>query len=472
MKNLGKIFFIIFCIPYFLQAEVIATLDTTNVEEGELVTLSLEIIGENPKKPEIYTLCGSDVVATGQQTSLQMLNGKTSKSYILSYQFFPTKSCEIEPIEVRVNGQIEKSNPLSLKVLPPDRSKERDFILTLESDKKEVYIGEPFEVTLLFKQKKGLSVVDSDFVGPNLQGFWMQGEPQQEQYSDGEYSVTKLRYKMSAQRDANLSITPAQIKIATRSHARDVWGAFSPRVKWKTYRSNALEIDVKPLPQGVDLVGSFEISVHVDKNEINANEAVNLNVSVKGQGNLEDISSFKPFIANVSVFDEKKDLKDGVLTQKIAFVADDDFVIPSLELRYFDLESKEIKTLKTQEIPIKVNNSSPKEKMVIKKEIAEEKQDQEQIVAQAATSYLALFVAFVFGFLSAFILLYFKPWNLRKQKNTLWLNDEKMLLVKLLPFKDDEEVAELLRLLEENVYSNKKHPIEKKRLKEIVKKYL
>ncbi|MDY0122193.1 MAG: BatD family protein [Sulfurimonas sp.] len=472
MKNLGKIFFIIFCIPYFLQAEVIATLDTTNVEEGELVTLSLEIIGENPKKPEIYTLCGSDVVATGQQTSLQMLNGKTSKSYILSYQFFPTKSCEIEPIEVRVNGQIEKSNPLSLKVLPPDGSKERDFILTLESDKKEVYIGEPFEVTLLFKQKKGLSVVDSDFVGPNLQGFWMQGEPQQEQYSDGEYSVTKLRYKMSAQRDANLSITPAQIKIATRSHARDVWGAFSPRVKWKTYRSNALEIDVKPLPQGVDLVGSFEISVHVDKNEINANEAVNLNVSVKGQGNLEDISSFKPFIANVSVFDEKIDLKDGVLSQKIAFVADDDFVIPSLELRYFDLDSKEIKTLKTQEIPIKVNNSSPKEKMVIKKEIAEEKQDQEQIVAQAVTSYLALFVAFVFGFLSAFILFYFKPWNLRKQKNTLWLNDEKMLLVKLLPFKDDEEVAELLRLLEENVYSNKKHPIEKKRLKEIVKKYL
>ncbi|MCD6258130.1 MAG: BatD family protein [Helicobacteraceae bacterium] len=472
MKNLGKIFFITFCIPYFLQAQVIATLDATNVEEGELVTLSLEIIGENPKKPDIYTLCGSDVVATGQQTSLQMLNGKTSKSYILSYQFFPTKSCEIEPIEVRVNGQIEKSNSLSLKVLPSDTSKERDFILTLESDKKEVYIGEPFEVTLLFKQKKGLSVVDSNFVGPNLQGFWMQGEPEQEQYSDGEYSVTKLRYKMSAQRDANLSITPAQIKIATRSHARDVWGAFSPRVKWKTYRSNGLDIDVKPLPTGVKLVGSFEISASVDKDEINANEAVNLTVSVKGQGNLEDISSFKPFVQNVSVFDEKIDLKDRVLTQKIAFVADDDFVIPSLELRYFDLDSKEIKTLKTQEIPIKVNNSSPQEKMVIKKEIPTQEQTQEKVVTVIQTSYFTLAASFILGFFIAFLLLYFKPWNLRKQKNNVSLNDEKMLLVKLLPYKEDEEVAELVRLLEENIYSNKSHIIEKKRLKEIVKKYL
>ena len=472
MKNLGKIFFIIFCIPSFLYAQVNATLDATSVEEGELVTLSLEIIGENPKKPDIYTLCGSDVVATGQQTSLQMINGKTSKSYILSYQFFPTKSCDIEPIEVRVNGQIEKSNPLSLKVVAADRSKQKDFILSLKSDKKEVYIGEPFELTLLFKQKKALSVVDSNFVGPNLQGFWMQGEPQQEQYNEGEYTVTKLRYKMAAQRDANLSISPAEIKIATRSHARDVWGAFSPRVKWKTYRSNGLTIDVKPLPQGVDLVGKFEISVSVDKNEINANEAVNLHVEVKGEGNLEDISSLKPFISGVSVFEEKASVSDGKLSQKIAFVADDDFVIPSLELRYFDLDSKEIKTVSTQEISIKVNNTSPQEKMVVKKERSEETQKKDKAVVTVQTSSIALFGAFVIGFLTAFTLFYFKPWNLRQQKNSFSLNDEKMLLVKLLPFKDDQEVVELVKLLEENIYANQKHSIDKKRLKEIVKKYL
>jgi hypothetical protein len=472
MKNLGKIFFITFCIPYFLHAQVNATLDATSVEEGELVTLSLEIIGENPRKPEIFKLCGSDVVATGQQTSLQMINGTTSKSYILSYQFFPTKSCEIDPIEVRVNGQIEKSNPLSLKVVLPDTSKERDFVLKLKSDKKEVYIGEPFEVTLLFKQKKGLSVVDSNFAGPNLQGFWMQGEPKQEQYSEGDYTVTKLCYKMSAQRDTNLSITPAEIKIATRSHARDVWGAWSPRVKWKTYRSNGLEIDVKALPKGVDLVGKFEISATVDRDKVNANEAINLSVKVKGEGNLEDIGSFKPFVQNVSVFDEKILLTDGEISQKIAFVADDDFVIPALELRYFDLDTKEVKTVTTQEIPIKVNNSSPQEQLVIQKDTLANKGAASELQNEAQTSYLSLISAYIFGLFTAFLLMYFKPWKLAKQKNTFSLDDEKMLLVKLLPFKQDEEVAEVLQLLEENIYSNQKHVIEKKRLKEIVKKYL
>lgn len=471
MKNLGKILLITLCLPCFLHAQVNATLDATSVEEGELVTLSLEIIGENPRKPEIFKLCDSDVVATGQQTSLQMINGTTSKSYILSYQFFPIKSCEIEPIEVRVNGQIEKSNPLSLKVVPPDTSKERDFILTLQSDKNEVYIGEPFEVTLLFKQKKGLSVVDSNFMGPNLQGFWMQGEPLQEQYADGEYSVTKLRYKMSAQRDANLSISPAQIKIATRSHTRDVWGAWSPRVKWKTYRSNGLDIDVKALPQGVGLVGKFEISARVDTNEVNANEAVNLNIQVKGDGNLEDINSFKPFIKDVSVFDEKIIVQDGELSQKIAFVADEDFVIPALELRYFDLDTKEIKTLTTQEIPIKVNNGSPKEKMVIKKETPKQELDDEKVLEGTYVSYLYVFIAFVLGFFSAFILLYFKPWNLRRKKNSFSLSDEKSLLFKLLPYKKDEEVNTILELLEKNIYLQEKNSIDKKRLKELLKKY-
>jgi len=52
------------------------------------------------------------------------------------------------------------------------------------------------------------------------------------------------------------------------------------------------------------------------------------------------------------------------------------------------------------------------------------------------------------------------------------VKNEKMLLIKLLPYKDeDPEVAKLVELLEANIYSTTKEKIDKKLLKEIVKKY-
>jgi DNA-binding transcriptional regulator YhcF (GntR family) len=65
-----------------------------------------------------------------------------------------------------------------------------------------------------------------------------------------------------------------------------------------------------------------------------------------------------------------------------------------------------------------------------------------------------------------------KPWkNLKKQKS-LSLKDERGLLVKLLPYKDDEEVKKIIEIIEQNIYTDKKIEIDKKLLREIVKKYI
>ena len=43
--------------------------------------------------------------------------------------------------------------------------------------------------------------------------------------------------------------------------------------------------------------------------------------------------------------------------------------------------------------------------------------------------------------------------------------------MKLLPFKDDEEVGKIVNILEKNIYSNERLEYDKKVLKEILKKY-
>ncbi|MEA3330802.1 MAG: BatD family protein [Campylobacterota bacterium] len=470
MKNLGKIVALLFLIPHAIYASVEASLDSRFVELGEMVTYSLSISGEDIERPNIHTLCDTDVISTSSQRSIVMVNGDVEKKYILSYKFIPQKSCEIEPIEIEVDGKIERSNAVSLKIKDGVAAQDAEFVLTLSSSKKEVFIGEPFEVTLLFKQREGAEAVDSKFVPPELKGFWIKEESKPVRYKEGEFTITKLTYTMSAQRVGNLHISKAQMKIASRSNKRDSWGAWIPNIKWRTYFSNELSIDVKALPVGVDLIGDFSIGATVDKNEINANEALNVRVQVSGVGNLEDIKSFKPYIEGVSVFDEKIAVAGSKLTQKMAFVADEDFTVPPFSLKYYDLKTKEVKTISTKEIKVLVKGAKVKPELTIKRP-----QDSEvKSVTEASSgefSILLVIVTFIIGLACGIVLILFKPWKILFKEKELNIKDPKVLLMKLLPFKSDEEVQKIIDILENNLYSDIEQEVDKKVLKEIVKKY-
>ena len=469
MINLGKIAFLLFLIPLGLNAKVTASVDQKRITLGDTVTLNLQISGENAKRPTLYTLCNTDVVSSGSQTSIQIVNGDYQKSYILSYQFVPQESCIIEPIELEINGAVEKTKAINIEVKPMEVSKDPSFSMTLQSSKKEVYVGEPFELVLTFKQRDDAQAVDSKFVAPELKGFWKKDEFEPERYEEDNYTITKLKYILAPQREGPLKVSQAQMKIASRSNLKDSWGAWIPQVKWRTYFSNELTMDVKPLPAGVDLVGDFKITALADKLEINPNEAVNVKIVVKGSGNLEDIQSFKPYIQGVSAFDEKIVVNKGVLSQKMAFVADEDFVIPPFNLKYFNPKTKKINTISTKEIQVKVKGEKVKSELNIKRPQQEEAHVEQ--VTNADTSITFVIAAFILGTLSGILLMFTKPWTKFKKEKSFSIKDPKMLLIKLLPYKGDEKVEEIVHTLEKNIYSGANIEIDKKALKEILKKY-
>ena len=473
MKNLGKIIFILFLFPHAIFASVKATLDSNYVELGEMVTYSLTISGDDVERPNIHILCDTDVISTSSQRSIQMINGDVKKSYILSYKFIPQKSCEIPSISIEVDGKVEQSNSVSLKIASGVVKKDAAFVLTLSSDKKEVFVGEPFEVTLLFKQREDAEAVDSKFEAPKLKGFWIKKESKPIRYKEGKYVITKITYTMAAQRVGDLTISRAQMRIASRGNTRDSWGAWIPQVKWKTYFSNSLDIKVKELPNGVGLIGDFSIKASADKTEINSNEALNVVVEVDGVGNLEDIKSFKPYVDGVSIFDEKIEIKGDRLTQKMAFVSDKDFRVPSFRLKYFDTKTSQVKTISTQPIDIKVIGTKSDAKLTIKRSKESEISEPKTLTkVEYETSNLLLLLSFLGGLACGIALMITKPWKFKTKEGTFNIKDEKTLLMKLLPYKDsDSEVQKIVDILEGNIYHAKKQTIDKKRLKEIIKKY-
>lgn len=475
MKNLGKLCLFLITATTFLQAGVSAKVEPRIIYSGDSATYILTVSGENIEKPMINKICGNRVTATSSQTSIQSINGEYRKSYTLSYQFTPRKSCKIDGAELSINGVIEKSNSVNLEIKKMEKNTNPDFILSLATAKKELYVGEPFELLLTLKQKVGAQAVDNKFTTPDFKGFWKKSESEPAVADDGVYITTKVLYKLAPQREGSLNISPAELKIASRIGSNN-WGTLIPQVRWKTYYSNELSITAKAVPNASKIIGNFTINAEVDKQEIHPNEAVNLLLSVSGSGNLEDMKSFKPFVVGVNVFDEKILIDGDKLSQKLVFVGDSDFTIPSFKLEFFNPLRKKVETITTDKIDIKVVGSVAKTPLKIQRDTTEakvEETDNSNVMAQTQTNNEILYsaVAFVIGIILGISLMLVKNFKLSYREKKLDIKDEKALLMKLLEFKDDAEVQVIVDILESNLYSKEKREVDKKALKSIIKKY-
>jgi len=469
MKNLGKILLLLI-LQNSLFADASASVDSTSVTVGDTVTYTVSLSGEDIEKPSIKSLCDSDIISTGSSTSIQSINGKMKSSYELSYQFIPTKSCVIKPLEIKIGSDKFLTKEIKIEVKAMSNSADKDFILSLHSNKKELYVGEEFEVSLLIKQKSSVRFIDSRFTPPKFNGFWVKKELKPQRYEDGDYIITKVVYVLAPQRESKQVIKPAYIKIASRIKRLNSFGMMNQNVKWKHYLSNELELDVKPLPNGVKLVGNFQIEYELKSNEVEVNEPLNLTVKVRGNGNFEDIESFKPYIKGVNIFDEKISIKNSVLTQDIAFVSDSNFTIPPFSLEFFNPDTKKIEKISTKEILVNVKNAKAKQDLNIKRE--ENKIESKTIINYEKLSYLKIAIIFIIGLSSGIVLMLLSPWKyIKKGEKSMSLKDSKVILIKLLPYKDDLEVANIIEELEKSLYSKEKVDIDKKKLKKLIKKY-
>jgi len=471
MKNLGKIFVIFLLSWHTLFAGVKSSVDNHLVTLGEGVTYTLTLSGDKIEEPNIDQLCGEDILSTSSQTSVTILNGKYSKNYILSYRFMPTKNCTINPKKVVIDGKTHQTKKIKIKVVAT--KKDADFILNLSTKKKDLYVGEEFDLSLTFKQKIGSNAVDSKFETPKFKGFWLKSQSKVKRHKDGEFSVTKIIYHLAPQRVGKLSLGRVKLDVASRVNGRDVWGSFIPNIKWRSYFSNLLTLNIKPIPDGANLIGNFSIDAKVDKTKIEINQAVNLSIKIKGEGNLEDIDSFSPKIVGANIFNEKPIVKNGIFIQKMAIVSDSSFTIPSFKLKYYDKKTKTVKTIKTKEIKIEVLGVPKSKELVMKKaqEIKPDIKEKQVVVEKLVISKTYIILAFIVGLLLGVVLMSLKKGIRFEKKQTLNLKDTKLLMIKLLPFREDKEVQEIVDALERNLYGGDDTKVDKKLLKTIIKKY-
>ena len=356
----------------------------------------------------------------GRSTSVQMINGKTTRSVQTTYSYVlrPVKTGKftIARAVAKVKGQEIHSEPVTIEVVasgsssssqrpaqPSSQSsqprqsatgnvQDDDIFLTVNLSRTNVVVGEPVTAVIKLYQRVNVAGFESA-VFPTFNGFWSQEleapsniEFTRETYNGQIYNSALLRkFILIPQQQGQIRIDPAElvclVNVRVSSGGASIFDGFFDdyRTVRKRVSSQPLTVNVSPLPSGAPAsfgggVGEFSISAKVSKDTLKTHEAASLLVTVSGRGNVSLLSAPKVSLPpDMEVYDTKiSDRIDngglsGSKMYEYPFIPRSygDFVIEPIKYSYYDVNRKQYVTLETPPIPVYVERGHETEAVTI-----------------------------------------------------------------------------------------------------------
>lgn len=283
------------------------------INERLRVDFEMNQDGDNFKPPSFdkFRVVGGP----NQSISNSWINGKRSFSKTYSYFLSPQSRGQltIGQASIEVDGQVYKTSPVTVEITEavdtPQDGNNAEYVasenvhLVAEVSKSNPYLNEAITVTykLYVSHDVGISnwrEIDS----PKYADFWNQAIDNQDYKAQvGTYKGKEYRYiilrntVLYPQKTGELDIDPLTLDVAidVRGSRRDFFGRpIMERVN-KTISAGKRTINVKELPSEgrpdsfAGAVGNFQFDVKTNKTTLNANESLEMNVEISGNGNLK-----------------------------------------------------------------------------------------------------------------------------------------------------------------------------------------
>jgi len=399
------------------------------IVKGKAFYFSLSISGNDIKMPKLDNIASNSVQEISSSTSTNMVNFNISKSIKKVYSLFPKKDFIFPSLKFVIDGKeyFTKEQKITLKNL--QKTKSPIFDLSIKTDKNDLYINENFVLTLVFKYKKDANIVDLSFEKPNFDNFWYKQLKQDNQYEENGFIIQELKFLLFPLKEGKIKIHPLKInaKVIDDNYS---YSLFSNSMSIKTIYSNDLELNIKKLPDNINLIGDFDIKTTVDKTKVKQGEAVSFKLEINGIGNIDDIKDIKLNIPDATIYDNKPEIQTkyedgkyiGKYTKSYSIVSNNSIVIPKISIEYFDKKSKTVISKQSDEINIEVlQNSIIKTQELIQKAKPEIK-EKEVIKIIERVSIKDRFIFFCLGIISSIVIiaLYF---YIIKEKNKIKVKD-------------------------------------------------
>ena len=351
---------------------------------------------------------------SGRSTSIQIINGKRSKSVQTTYTYVlrPTASgrFSLPQATAKVNGKTIRSSEASIQVAAAGAAssssssqsqssrpsagsqqarsagiQDSDIFLKMELSRTNVVVGEPIVATLKLYQRVNIGGFEN-VTFPTFDGFWSQEieaptniEFTREVYDDQIYNSALLRkFVIIPQQQGRITVDPAEmvclVNVRVSPGGTSIFDGFFDdyRTVRKKVSTGPVTVNVSPLPGGAPAsfgggVGSFSISAKLSRDTLRTHEAASLLVTVSGRGNISLLEAPKvKFPPDMEVYDTKisdKVDKGGLSGSKyyeFPFIprSHGDFVIEPIRYSYYDVNQGKYVTLETAPIPVIVERGN------------------------------------------------------------------------------------------------------------------
>ena len=355
----------------------------------------------------------------GSSTSIQMINGKTTRSSQTSYTYIlqarKTGTFTIQPAVAKVKGTEVRSKAVTIQVVDGGSQAaasgqqsggqggsqqqgqgqsssqstpgNADIFMRLSLSRGSVVVGEPVTATLKIYHRANL-VGFENAKFPTFKGFWSQEveapsniEFQREQVDGTMYNAAVLRrWVIIPQKSGDQAIEPAEIvclvnvqrpRASSGSIFDDFFGNDYVTTRQRITTKGAT-LHVSALPAGAPAsfgggVGEFHVQARLSKDSLKTHDAASLLVTVSGKGNIALLEapkiSFPPDFESYDVKTTVNTDKSGTAGSKTfeyPFIprSPGDFTIGPLHYGYYDVKQRKYESVTTPGLSLKVARSA------------------------------------------------------------------------------------------------------------------
>ena len=364
---------------------------TLGVNERLRVEFSINEDGDNFSPPDFKNF--KVVGGPSQSIKNSWVNG--ARSYSKSYTYFlsPIKigTYSIGQAKIEVEGKLYKTLPLEIKVVSavknPNRENDPNYVsdseiyLVSEISKKSPYLNEGFSVVYKLYFSSNIGITNwRELSSPRYTDFWSQNiDIDNYTIEEGAYKgksfrfVTLKKTVLYPQKEGELIIEPLSLDITVQlpTNRRDFFGQRVTKPSQKVVTSGDKIINVKQLPTNKPknfngAVGSFNFVVKTSKRQLSVSEALELELQIKGNGNLKLFQLPKLSLpSSLEIYEPERIEKistnisgmKGSLRDLYTIVPSKPgkYKIPKIEFSYFDLKLKKYKTISSNEININID---------------------------------------------------------------------------------------------------------------------
>jgi len=394
-----------------MQFRAAAPLVVENGEQFRLTySLNQQVSSFNAPKFDNFNFLGGPTQS--QSSSYNMVNGKMSQSFELSYTYYLQAIKEgkftIAPAQASIGGKVYSSNAVQVEVVKgakpaaksnsptnksnstedqpaPDDFNNEDLFLRVLVDKKSVYFGEAIMATVKIYSRINLAQV-GNAVPPSFAGFFkndMETKPLnslvRENVNGQIYNTGVLqRFILYPQKTGEIAVEAYKLDCIVQQVARNRNGSllddfFGPSVQnvKRTISSKSFKITVKPLPENKPAgfngaIGDFTMKVIADKSKLKENDALTIKIEVSGTGNIKLLESprlnfppdFEAYDPKISSTIAATGNSGNKIFEYLAIPRHPGkFRIPPVEFAYFNPATGSYKSLSSSELNIAVEKA-------------------------------------------------------------------------------------------------------------------